>query len=167
MQEAGPQSAPAELAKQAAPEERQASPALQDSAASRAAPPAASVPAPAAAAGATPQRRAVAAESFVAPSWTHLRLEGAGKSVTVARSEAPLLARDLDQAQRAVGTQPFAEDVEVRVQVLEGARLLGTLTVGRTQLGWAPTGATGAPRLVIADTGLVQSLRSELERLLR
>ncbi len=109
------------------------------------------------------ERRA-RSEASAAAGWTLLRLEGAGKVVELARGDAGRLAQDIERLLATPGSMPYTEETELRVHLLDGSRLVGTLVLGRSQSAWTPGAEAGLPRGLAADPALVQAARSEVER---
>jgi hypothetical protein len=109
------------------------------------------------------ERRALS-DAAAPVRWTQLRLDGAGREVEVTRSDAGQLAQDIDRLLAAPGSAPFTEEADLRVRLMDGARLVGTLVLGRSQSGWTPGADSGMPRGLAADPALVQAVRSEVAR---
>jgi outer membrane biosynthesis protein TonB len=168
-----PQPAPARPQQAESPRERRAEVAVDDLRDQQVRELAKSGPSPQSPAAAPAMSRAAPAglasqaESRAAVNWTHLRIAAQGRSVELAREQAPRLAELLNAMIReAQSQQPLEVPVSMRIELMREAEPAGAIDLAGPQVRWTPAGRGGS-FTARPDEARLQALRDEIGRLLQ
>lgn len=155
-----------ELAKSGpAPQAADAAAPAESAAAGARAPAAAAAPAPQAMSRPAPAGLASQLARTVA-GWTQARVESQGRSIELARDQAPRLAALMDAIVRAPpGQESLQAPVTARVEFRRGAEPAGTLELAAGQVRWRGAGRVDSATIQV-DAALVQAAQDEISALL-
>lgn len=98
--------------------------------------------------------------------WTQARIESQGRSVELARGQAPRLVELVDAIARAPSNQqPLQAPVSARVEFRRGAEPAGTLELASGQVRWRGAGRIDSATIEV-DAALVQAAQDEIGALM-